>query len=155
MWENRSWELRPLRESDNAARQGELMGESDARFAAAKLLDRRFLEHPHLHGKNNAAGDFLCPSRNANARVNETIHHTHACAQGRRTTQNNLPVFNVPAETKQLSRDPSMWLAVRECAHLSIGWAQKLAQSRSCPRPRLAYRNKFEWLQGPATIRIV
>jgi hypothetical protein len=24
-----------------------------------------------------------------------------------------------------------MWLAVRKCAHLSVGWAQKLAQSIS------------------------
>jgi len=34
------------------------MGESDARFAAAKLLDRRFFEHPHLRGKVNPAGDY-------------------------------------------------------------------------------------------------
>jgi hypothetical protein len=34
------------------------MGESDPRFAAAKLLDRRFFEHPHLSGKINAAGDY-------------------------------------------------------------------------------------------------
>ena len=53
--------------------------------------------------------------------------------QGRRSTENNSPVFNVPAETKQLSRDSSMWLAVPTCAHLSVGWAQKLAQSRRCP----------------------
>jgi hypothetical protein len=38
--------------------QGEQMGESDARFAAAKLLDRRFFEYPHLRGKTNAAGDY-------------------------------------------------------------------------------------------------
>jgi hypothetical protein len=31
-----------------------------------------------------------------------------------------------------------MWLAVPDCAHLSIGWAQKLAQSRWCPGPRFA-----------------
>ena len=53
-----------------------------------------------------------------------------SCAQGRRTTENNRPVFNVPAETKQLSADPSMWLGVPKCAPLSVGWAQKLAQSR-------------------------
>ena len=60
-----------------------------------------------------------------------------SCAQGRRATKNNASVFNVPAETKQLSRDRSMWLAVRKCAHLSFGWAQKLAQLRwraSCPQ---------------------
>jgi hypothetical protein len=34
------------------------MGESDARFAAAKLLDRRFFEYPDLRGKTNAAGDY-------------------------------------------------------------------------------------------------
>jgi hypothetical protein len=34
------------------------MAESDARFAAAKLLDRRFSEHPHLHGSTNIAGDY-------------------------------------------------------------------------------------------------
>jgi hypothetical protein len=34
------------------------MGESDARFAAAKLLDKRFFEYPHLSGKSNAAGDY-------------------------------------------------------------------------------------------------
>ncbi len=56
-----------------------------------------------------------------------------SCAQGRRTTQSNPPVFNITAETKQLSRDRSMWLAVRKCAHLSVGWAQKLAQSSRCP----------------------
>ena len=53
-----------------------------------------------------------------------------SCAQGRRPTENKRPVFNVPAETKQLNCDRSMWLAVRNCAHLSVGWAQKLAQSR-------------------------
>ena len=52
-----------------------------------------------------------------------------SCAQGRRAIENNRPVFNVPTETKQLSRDGSMWLAVRKRAHLSVGWAQKLAQS--------------------------
>jgi hypothetical protein len=34
------------------------MDESDAHLAAAKLLDKRFFEHPHLHGKTNAAGDY-------------------------------------------------------------------------------------------------
>ena len=34
------------------------MGESDARFAGAKLLDKRFFEHPHLQGKTNANGDY-------------------------------------------------------------------------------------------------
>jgi hypothetical protein len=53
-----------------------------------------------------------------------------SCAQGRRATENKRPVFNVPAETKQLNCDRSMWLAVRKCAHLSVAWAQKLAQSR-------------------------
>src|ERR1700687_3458549 len=53
-----------------------------------------------------------------------------SCAQGRRATKNNCPVVNIPAETKQLSRDRSMWLAVLKCAHLSLGWAQNLAQSR-------------------------
>jgi len=52
-----------------------------------------------------------------------------SCAQGRRTTLYNPPVFIVTAETKQLIRDRSMWLAVRNCAHLSVGWAQKLAQT--------------------------
>src|SRR6266852_6215251 len=59
-----------------------------------------------------------------------------SCAQGRRTTQDNPPVFNVPTETKQLSHDGSMWLAVRKRAHLSVGWAQKLAQSRWFSGPR-------------------
>src|ERR1700691_6717375 len=53
-----------------------------------------------------------------------------SCAKGRRPPQNNRPVFSVPAEKKQLSSDGSMWLAVRDRAHLSVGWAQKLAQSR-------------------------
>jgi hypothetical protein len=52
-----------------------------------------------------------------------------SCAQGRRNGRNNPPVFNVAAESEQLSRDSSMWLAVGTCAHLSVGWAQKLAQS--------------------------
>jgi hypothetical protein len=34
------------------------MGESDARFAAVKLLDKRFFEYPHLNGKTNATGDY-------------------------------------------------------------------------------------------------
>jgi hypothetical protein len=58
-----------------------------------------------------------------------------SCAQGRRSTQDNCSFFNVAAETKQLSRDRSMWLAVRRCAHLSVGWAQKPAQSRPNTRP--------------------
>ncbi len=58
-----------------------------------------------------------------------------SCVQGRRTTQNNPPVFNVTDETKRLSRDRSMWLAVRNCAHLSVGWAQKLAQSSGALAP--------------------
>jgi hypothetical protein len=62
-----------------------------------------------------------------------------SCAQGRRSTENNRPVFNVPAETKQLSPDRSMWLAVRKCAHLSVGWAQKLAQSRVLTTVRTYY----------------
>src|SRR5882762_4243128 len=51
-----------------------------------------------------------------------------SCAQGRRSTESNRPVFNIPTETTQLNRDPSMWLVVRKCAHLSVGWAQKWAQ---------------------------
>ena len=50
-------------------------------------------------------------------------------AQGRRTTENNRPVFNVPAETQQLSYDRSMCLAVRNWArngerglHLIVEW---------------------------------
>src|ERR1700740_1272438 len=58
-----------------------------------------------------------------------------SCAQGRRSTQNKPPVSSASAETKQLSCDRSMWLAVRRCAHLSVGWAQKPAQSRSNARP--------------------
>jgi len=67
-----------------------------------------------------------------------------SCAQGRRNSQDNPPVFNVAAETKQLSRYSSMWLAVRTCAHLSVGWAQKLAQSRCRADPGLPYRNTLE-----------
>ena len=55
-----------------------------------------------------------------------------SCAQGRRTTQNNPPVFSATAETKQLSGDDSMCLAVCECPQMSAGWAQKLAHSRRC-----------------------
>jgi hypothetical protein len=38
------------------------MAESDVRFAAVQLLDRRFFEYPHLQGRTNAAGDYevLC-----------------------------------------------------------------------------------------------
>ncbi len=56
-----------------------------------------------------------------------------SCAQGRRTTQNNPLALSVSTETKQLSHGRSMWLAVRECAHLSAGWAQKLAHSGGRP----------------------
>jgi hypothetical protein len=34
------------------------MPESDARFAAAKLLDKRSFEYPHLSGKVNDAGQY-------------------------------------------------------------------------------------------------
>ena len=37
-----------------------------------------------------------------------------------------------------------MWLAVRNCAHLSVGWAQKLAHLRWCPDPET-------WQTRPAT----
>ncbi len=50
-----------------------------------------------------------------------------SCAQGRRIALNNPLVFSVTAETKRLIRDRSMWLAVPNCAHLSVRWAQKLA----------------------------
>ena len=50
-----------------------------------------------------------------------------SCAQGRYSAQNNPPVFNATTETKQLSRDRRMWLAVRECSQMFVGWAQKLA----------------------------
>jgi hypothetical protein len=52
-----------------------------------------------------------------------------SCAQGRHSAQNNPPVFNATTETKQLSRDRRMWLAVRECPQMFVGWAQKLAHS--------------------------
>ena len=65
-----------------------------------------------------------------------------SCAQGRRSAQNNSSFSSVAAEKRQLSGSCSMWLAVRNCAHLSAGWAQKLAHSRWCPGPRSAYRNK-------------
>jgi hypothetical protein len=61
-----------------------------------------------------------------------------SCVTDRRATKNNPPVSNVTAEIKQLSRDLSMWLAVRNCAHRSVGWAQKLAQSRWYSYPRVA-----------------
>jgi hypothetical protein len=50
-----------------------------------------------------------------------------SCAQGRRSGQNNPSAFSVPADKQRLSRGCSMCLAVRNCAHLSEGWAQKLA----------------------------
>jgi hypothetical protein len=50
-----------------------------------------------------------------------------SCAQGRHSAQNNSPVFNASTETKQLSCDRRMWLAVRECPKMFVGWAQKLA----------------------------
>jgi hypothetical protein len=53
-----------------------------------------------------------------------------SCAQGRRNSQNNPPVFNVAAETERLSRDRRMWLAVRECLQMFVRWAQKLAHSK-------------------------
>jgi hypothetical protein len=34
------------------------MSESDARIAAAKLLDKRFFERPHLQGNINSTGDY-------------------------------------------------------------------------------------------------
>jgi hypothetical protein len=34
------------------------MAEADARFAAAKLLDKRFFEYPHLQSKINTEGDY-------------------------------------------------------------------------------------------------
>ena len=75
-----------------------------------------------------------------------------SCAQGRSSSENNRPVFNVPAETKQLRRDSSMWLAVRKCAYLSVGWAQKLAQFSGVPWPRFAYRNMLAWMLARGTI---
>src|ERR1700687_4574299 len=56
-----------------------------------------------------------------------------ACAQGRRITLNNTLLFSVTAETKQLIRDRSMWLAVPTCGHQSVRWAQRLAHPRWCP----------------------
>jgi len=53
-----------------------------------------------------------------------------SCAQGRHSAQNNSSVFNAATETKQLSRDLRMWLAVRECPQMFVGWAQKLAHSK-------------------------
>src|SRR6266404_7520853 len=47
-----------------------------------------------------------------------------SCAQGRRPIQNKSSVFSVAAEKQQLSRDRSMWLAVYNCANVSVGWAQ-------------------------------
>src|SRR5262245_28580772 len=47
-----------------------------------------------------------------------------SCAQGRRPIQNRSQVFTVAAEKQRLSRDHSMWLAVYNCANLSVGWAQ-------------------------------
>src|SRR5437667_620848 len=47
-----------------------------------------------------------------------------SCAQGRRPIQNKSSVFSVAAEKQQLSRDRSMWLAVCDCANVSVGWAQ-------------------------------
>jgi len=38
----------------------------------------------------------------------------------------------------------SMWLAVRTCANLSVGWAQELAQSRCRANPGSPYRNTLE-----------
>jgi len=53
-----------------------------------------------------------------------------SCAQGRHSDQNNPLVFNATTETKQLSRDRRMWLAVPECPQMFVGWAQKLAHSK-------------------------
>jgi hypothetical protein len=47
-----------------------------------------------------------------------------SCAQGRRPIQNKSSVFSVAAEKQQLSRDRRMWLAVYNCASVSVGWAQ-------------------------------
>src|ERR1700676_2655569 len=72
----------------------------------------------------------LCGSARAGDRQHDhyssKLGRGGSCAQGRRAIENNRTVFNVPAETKQLRRDPSMWLAVPNCAHLSVGWAQKV-----------------------------
>ena len=38
--------------------------------------------------------------------------------------QNKSSVFSVAAEKQQLSRDRRMWLAVYNCASVSVGWAQ-------------------------------
>ena len=53
-----------------------------------------------------------------------------SCAQGRHSDQNNPLIFNATTETKQLSRDGRMWLAVPECPQMFVGWAQKLAHSK-------------------------
>jgi hypothetical protein len=53
-----------------------------------------------------------------------------SCAQGRHSAQNNSSVFNATTETKQVSRDLRMWLAVRECPQMFVGRAQKLAHSK-------------------------
>jgi hypothetical protein len=109
-----------------------------------------FLMVPMSH--HNAAPPIFTSSNSLSSRdlVGASGFEPEAsCAQGRRSTRNNPPVFSVTAETKRLSRDRSMWLAVRNCAHLSAGWAQKLAQSRRCAAPRLATATSAQFSTYP------
>ena len=81
-----------------------------------------------------------------------------SCAQGRHSDQNNPLVFNATTETKQLSRDRRMWLAVLECPQMFVGWAQKLAHSKWYAGPgfehgivrrsHASYENTFRRLGG-------
>jgi hypothetical protein len=87
-----------------------------------------FLMVPMSH--HNAAPPIFTSSNSLSSRdlVGASGFEPEAsCAQGRRATQNNPPVFNNAAETKQLTSDRSMWLAVRECPQMFAGWAQNLA----------------------------
>lgn len=48
------------------------MSESDARFAAAKFLDKRFFEYPHLSGDTDGQGDYLMTCTKCG--MSETYH---------------------------------------------------------------------------------
>jgi len=66
-----------------------------------------------------------------------------SCAQGRHSAQNNSSVFNATTETKQLSRDLRMWLAVRECPQMFVGWVgTKVGTLEMVRWPRIRTRDR-------------
>ena len=70
-----------------------------------------------------------------------------SCAQGRHSDQNNPLVFNATTETKQLSRDRRMWLAVPECPQMfdvcrvgtKVGTLEMVRWPRIRPRDRTTF----------------